>query len=233
MRKLLAAVILIIAFVVAFYITVTPATGSSSCENDTGTTPYGLRVVFDRAVTITRMGSAFANWTNQKDGSVILFWNGSMYPSGRFSFFWEPKEADVLSCEWLPQLPGFAHFQKGNTRQLRHLVTKPAIELEDNRIGGHWHGLWEAPNLEAFARQSIDLGVKRFRVSINTMDSSSIHWDKYLYPDFGPKKILSIIWTTSVLLFNTSRIEFNTTNSGTSLPSETRSNGSNSPTTCT
>jgi len=135
MRKLCATAVLIIAFVAAFYITVTAATGSIACENDTGAKAYGLRVIFDQAVAITRMGSAFANWTTQESYSVILFWNGSMYPSGRFSFFWEPKEANVLSYEWLPQLPAFAHFQKGNTRQLRHLVTKPASELRYNRIG--------------------------------------------------------------------------------------------------
>jgi hypothetical protein len=75
--------------------------------------------------------------------------------------------------------------QSGNALPQARLMAKPSWELEDNRIGAHWHLLWEgAPDgleradIEGFPFFAACLGMKRFRLSINSMDSSSVHWDK-------------------------------------------------------
>jgi hypothetical protein len=75
--------------------------------------------------------------------------------------------------------------QSGDALPQAYLVPKPSWELEDNRIGSTWHLLWagdpdglEPADIEEFPYFAASLGMKRFRLSINSMDSSSVHWDK-------------------------------------------------------
>jgi len=75
--------------------------------------------------------------------------------------------------------------QSGDTFPQTYLVPKPSWQLEDNRIGSHWHLLWpgdpdglESADIEELPYFAAFLGVKRFRLSINSMDSSSVHWYK-------------------------------------------------------
>ncbi len=103
MRRILV-VLMLLAGVALPSILVT-ATGSSTLFNDTGSEVYGLRVVFDQPVIITRMGEAFASWVAEQDGAALLFGNGSVGVWEDFYFFWEPKEATLLSYDWLSQAP--------------------------------------------------------------------------------------------------------------------------------
>jgi len=73
--------------------------------NDTGSVAYGLRVTFDKPVSVTGKGEAFARWVLQGDGSIILFGEGEVGVWGDFCFFWEPESAKILFYEWLSQPP--------------------------------------------------------------------------------------------------------------------------------
>ena len=103
MRRILVVLILLAG--VALPSILVTATGSSTLFNDTGLEVYGLQVVFDQPVKITRMGEAFANWADEQDGAALLFGNGSVGVWEDFYFFWEPKEATLLSYDWLLQAP--------------------------------------------------------------------------------------------------------------------------------
>jgi hypothetical protein len=91
---------------------------------------------------------------------------------------------DSSPAAFYPAL-GRVVLQSGDTFPQAYLVPKPSWELEDNRIGSHWHLLWagdpdglEPADIEEFPYFAASLGMKRFRLSINSMDSSSVHWDK-------------------------------------------------------
>jgi len=75
--------------------------------------------------------------------------------------------------------------QSGDTFPQTYLVPKPSWELKDNRIGSMWHLLWagapdglELGDIEELPFFASYLGVKRFKLCINSGDSSSVHWDK-------------------------------------------------------
>jgi hypothetical protein len=78
--------------------------------------------------------------------------------------------------------PGFEWFQTGNTQPITQLQTKQSIELENNRIGIICGGLW-SPECEELDYQGklnelVNLGIKRFRTSINRWDWANVCWDK-------------------------------------------------------
>ena len=73
--------------------------------NDTGLVAYGLRVTFDKPVSVTGKGEAFTRWVTQEDGAVLLFGEGEVGVWGDFYFYWEPEDAAILSYEWLSQPP--------------------------------------------------------------------------------------------------------------------------------
>jgi len=98
-----------------------------------------------------------------------------------------PSQAESAAADAAPPVYPVERvvLQSGNALPLVYLVPKPSWELEDNRIGAHWHLLWagapdglEPHEIEEFPSFAASLGIKRFRLSINSMDSSSVHWDK-------------------------------------------------------
>jgi len=115
-------IVLMLLAGVAFPGTVGIATGSSTLFNDTGVGVYGLRVVFDNPVTIVRMGDRFANWTSEKDGTIVLFSEGKITIWGDFYFFWEPADVRLVSYQWLlePPGPGEERENVSQTLQVEH-----------------------------------------------------------------------------------------------------------------
>lgn len=68
--------------------------------------------------------------------------------------------------------------QAANQEPLQITYPKTSAELDDNKIGGHWHGLWIHHDLDVLLDQILSLGLKRYRFSINSMVVDSIEWDK-------------------------------------------------------
>lgn len=98
-KKAFIIVLMVLGFAVLS--TLEASAGSTSLFNDTGATAYGLRVTFDRPVTIVRIGERFTEWTTEDEGSTILFQDGEIPPWGDFYFFWEPAEATLISQAWV------------------------------------------------------------------------------------------------------------------------------------
>lgn len=79
---------------------------------------------------------------------------------------------------------GVEWFQSGNTKLTIPLQSKLPIELEDNRIGGYWHGLWQLPaGLQDILNDEIlGCGLKRVRLAINALDVEMVNWS---VPEFS------------------------------------------------
>ncbi|GAF85078.1 unnamed protein product, partial [marine sediment metagenome] len=112
--------------------------------------------------------------------------------------------------------------QGGHECAFTGISAKQSPDLEDNRIGGHIHGLWEVPDpLEAYADHIVELGLKQFRLSLNSMDVATIRWDKpelIVDPNhdaFIDKLVENGIEVTCVLIF----WDKDTHNQGGTVPS--------------
>jgi len=68
--------------------------------------------------------------------------------------------------------------QAANQEPLKIIPTKTSAELDDNRIGGHWDGLWVQDNLDALLDEIISFGMTSYRFSINSVIVDSIDWSK-------------------------------------------------------
>jgi len=104
MRGRTAVLMCLILLIVAFLVTGASAARSQVFMNDTGSVAYGLRVTFDRGVSVTDMGQGFSTWEAEETRTVILFKNGQIEPWTDFYFFWEPGEARVIGYEWISQI---------------------------------------------------------------------------------------------------------------------------------
>ena len=59
------------------------------------------------------------------------------------------------------------------------LVTKRSDELQDNRIGDLWSGLWQPQEYEQlFDDYVFGLGLKRIRISVNSADIVTVDWTR-------------------------------------------------------
>lgn len=65
--------------------------------------------------------------------------------------------------------------QMENDQPRYQIHTRPSGGLVDNRIGSHWSSLMLVPYLEDMLDLNLALGVKRFRTSINLLDSNNLH----------------------------------------------------------
>lgn len=74
-------------------------------ENNTGAVAYGLRVQFDKAVTISKVTGPFTDWATQNGGKVIVFLAGEAAAWANVYFSWEPEDAKISSHEWLSEAP--------------------------------------------------------------------------------------------------------------------------------
>jgi len=81
------------------------AASSMTLFNGSGQEAYGLRVVFDQPVSITRMGDTFGAWTAGEDERAVVFSDGLASTWDDFWFFWEPADAGMESVEWLTERP--------------------------------------------------------------------------------------------------------------------------------
>ncbi len=77
--------------------------------------------------------------------------------------------------------------QEGNTLPIIGLQPKQSSELQDNKIGAHFSNLWLLepevfPGAVLDASHILELGVKRARFAINSLDSDKVHWSK---PEFS------------------------------------------------
>jgi parallel beta-helix repeat protein len=73
--------------------------------------------------------------------------------------------------------PTYTFLQEGNDLPKIRLQPKRSHELAHNYIGRHWHGLAVAPDLDWMLTDTLEMGMKRFRLSINSIDSDKIVWD--------------------------------------------------------
>jgi hypothetical protein len=103
---------------------------------------------------------------------------------GRFSFRWtDPIFGPYLLCTATDPLGNTSPLsapmatitaQSGKVGTRRALEFRSSIELADNRIGGMWNGLWQVDDpadwAEVFARQILGLGLKRARLTINSLE---------------------------------------------------------------
>jgi len=68
---------------------------------------------------------------------------------------------------------------QGNNSLLKtKLVSKDSGDLDDNRIASHWHGLWHYDPLSDLLNETLNLGVKRYRIAINDGDQDKVDWTK-------------------------------------------------------
>jgi len=77
--------------------------------------------------------------------------------------------------------------QEGNNRARTKLQPKRSGELADNRIGTIAGSLWHLepevfPSFVLEASHVLDLGLKRFRLTINNLDANKVDWSK---PEFS------------------------------------------------
>lgn len=106
-----------------FTIALGTSSGSTTLFNNTKVKAYGLRVVFDRPVTIVKTGKGFSNYLKLQDGKVIIFTEGIIPIWGDFYFFWTPVKANIISYNWLNE--PYSH--KGTESASR--LSKPISEL--------------------------------------------------------------------------------------------------------
>ena len=69
--------------------------------------------------------------------------------------------------------------QEDNPLPITGLISKQSGDIDDNRIGSHWHGLWDwHPPFSELLNETLYLGVKRYRLSINNGDQDKVDWSK-------------------------------------------------------
>jgi hypothetical protein len=68
--------------------------------------------------------------------------------------------------------------QGNNSLPIIRLVSKDSGDLDDNRIESYWHGLWEYDPLSDLLNETLHIGVKRYRLSINNGDQDKVDWTK-------------------------------------------------------
>jgi len=67
-------------------------------------------------------------------------------------------------------------FQVGSPNQPVIIETKTSAELMNNKIGGHWDGLWVQDDLDVLLDEIMSLGMTSYRFSINSVIADSINW---------------------------------------------------------
>ena len=72
--------------------------------------------------------------------------------------------------------------QGDNSFQKTRLESKDSGDLDDNRIASHWNGLWVYNPLSDLLNETLHIGVKRYRLAINSGDQDSVDWTK---PEFS------------------------------------------------
>jgi len=72
--------------------------------------------------------------------------------------------------------------QEDNPLPKTRLVSKDSGDLDDNRIASHWQGLWAYDPLSHLLNETLHIGVKRYRLSINNGDQDKVDWTK---PEFS------------------------------------------------
>jgi hypothetical protein len=82
-------------------------------------------------------------------------------------------------------VPGSKLIQAENTLSMIGLIPKPSSELEDNRMGTITSSLWHPerepevyPDLTLDPSNILNMGFKRFRFTINSLETSTIDWNK-------------------------------------------------------
>lgn len=83
------------------------------------------------------------------------------------------NSSEMLIMSWLPP-----EFQIDSPNQPGIIETKTSAELVDNKIGGHWHGLWAIDDLDMLIDQIISLGLTSYRFAINSIIIDFIDWSK-------------------------------------------------------
>ena len=99
MKRILAVGALVV-------LTSIPALAGSYLTNDTGETIYGLRVVFSEPVTITSFGDVLSMVEPRDMSSEFIFLGGALDAWEGHWLNWKPAEAQLVSSEWLNEVPG-------------------------------------------------------------------------------------------------------------------------------
>ena len=73
---------------------------------------------------------------------------------------------------------GLEWFQTGNMLPISELQSRPSKDLEDNRIGGVWHGFWAVGMQDIVNNEILSIGLKRVRLAINGFSWNVINWEK-------------------------------------------------------
>jgi hypothetical protein len=68
--------------------------------------------------------------------------------------------------------------QADNPSPRTALASNQSGDLDDNRIASHWHGLWEWSKLTELLNETLYIGVKRYRLSINNGDQDKVDWSQ-------------------------------------------------------
>jgi len=90
-------------------------------------------------------------------------------------------ETDGSTSDVLPPMTavsGSLILQEDNSLPITGLVSKDSGDLDDNRIGSHWHGLWHYDPLSHLLNETLYLGVKRYHIAINDGDQDKVDWTK-------------------------------------------------------
>jgi len=76
-------------------------------------------------------------------------------------------------------ISGSLVLQEDNSLPKTRLASKQSGDIDDNRIASHWQGLWDwhTPFSELL-NETLYLGVKRYRLSINNGDQDKVNWSK-------------------------------------------------------
>ncbi|MBN1449798.1 MAG: right-handed parallel beta-helix repeat-containing protein [Anaerolineales bacterium] len=111
----------------------------------------------------------------------------------------------------VPTVSGSTVLQQGNNLVLTRLSPKDSKDIEDNRIGGAWHSLWQTFDLVCSNPVELLYGIltpgfKRFRVSFNGSEERMADWSK---PEFSIDPNLDEFITT--LAENDIKITYNLT----------------------
>lgn len=74
---------------------------------------------------------------------------------------------------------GSLSLQEGNALPKTRLESMQSGEIDDNRIASHWQGLWAwHPPFSELLNETLYLGVKRYRLSINNGDQDKVDWTR-------------------------------------------------------
>jgi len=91
-----------------------------------------------------------------------------------------PETDDSTSNLWQPTTgtSGSVILQENNPLPKTRLASKQSGDLDDNRIASFWHGLWEYDPVSHLLKETLHLGVKRYRIAINSGDQDKVDWTK-------------------------------------------------------